>query len=141
MLMNMVRIVIEQIDTTKTVKDPDFREQVGVKFRTTRKVLSGQVNLARKKQYFQTDRTRTGDREPTTGHVLFRKADLDNAGVILRKGDMVVEVGPESNPTPMNTILTQVRPESPLRGDFLLIYCEFELDSEKRGSFQYVGER
>jgi len=132
--MNPVRIVIKQLDTTETVKDPDFREPVGVKHHDDDLVLQGQVNLAAKKTYFVSTPSRTGDMEPTKGHLVFRKRYLDDLGVTLRKGDTIVEVGPASNPTPINCGIEDVRPESPLRGDFLLIYVDFTWDQRDRGS-------
>jgi hypothetical protein len=132
--MNPVRIVIEQLNTATTVKDPDFREAVGVKHHRTRIEVEGQVNLATKPKYFMSAPSRTGDMEPTRGKLVFRKRDLARAGVTLRKGDLIVEVGPATDPTPINCDIEEVRPESPLRGDFLLIVVEFSWDQRERGS-------
>lgn len=132
--LNLIRVVIEQLNTTTTVEDPDFREAVGTKKYASQVVLEGQVNLASKPKYFMQAPSRTGDMEPTMGHLVFRKRDLDAAGVTLVKGDRVVEVGPVATPTPIDSKLVEVRPESPLRGDFLLIYAEFKWDQRKRGS-------
>jgi hypothetical protein len=132
--MNLMRIVIEQLNTTTTVKDPDFREAVGVKHHKTQIVVQGQVNLATRPKYFMSAPSRTGDMEPTRGKLVFRKRDLATAGVTLRKGDRIVEVGPASDPTPIDCEIEEVRPESPLRGDFLLIVVEFSWDERERGS-------
>jgi hypothetical protein len=132
--MNMVRIKIAQLNTTTTQKDPDFREAVGVKHYSTPIELEGQVNLATKPKYFMSAPSRTGDMEPTRGKLVFRKRDLTAAGVTLQKGDKIIEVGPVSDPTPIDCELVEVRPESPLRGDFLLIVAEFEWDQRERGS-------
>lgn len=134
--MNTMRIVIAQLDTVKTVKDPDFREPVGVKHTETQIVLEGQVNLADKAKFFFQAPSRTGDTEPTKGHLVFRKKYLDDLGVTLKKGDRIVEVGPESGPTPVDCNINEVRPESPLRGDFLLIYVRFTWDVRERGSLR-----
>jgi len=131
-----MRIIIDQLDTSRTVKDTDFREQVGGKIHTTRLTLSGQVNLAQKKMYFVATPSRTGDQQETKGHLVFIKKELDDAGVTLKKGDTIVEVGPEANPTPINCDIDSVRPESPWRGDFLLLYVDFEWDVEERGSLR-----
>jgi hypothetical protein len=133
--MNLVRIVIEQLNTTATVKDADFREPVGVKkYNTTQLVLEGQVNLAAKKTFFVQTPSRTGDTEPTMGHLVFKKKYIDDLGVVLKKGDVIIEVGPAANPTPIDCKIHDVRPESPLRGDFLLLYVDFKWDERKRGS-------
>ena len=132
--INRMRIIIDQLSLSRTVKDSDFREQVGKKFRTTRITVEGQVNLAKKKQYFASTPSRTGDIEDTMGHLVFIKKELDTAGITLRKGDKIVEVGPATNPTPIGSVIEEVRPESPLNGDFLLIYVDFKWDVEERGS-------
>lgn len=132
--MNLVRIVIEQLDTTATVKDSDFREAVGVRHHSTRVEVCGQVNLAARPKYFESMPSRSGDMEPTRGKLVFRKQDLVRDGVTLKKGDLIVEVGPVDTPTPINCKIDEVRSESPLRGDFLLIVVEFEWDVRERGS-------
>lgn len=132
--MNLVRIVIEQLNTTTTITDPDFREAVGVKHHATRIEVQGQVNLATRPRYFESTPSRSGDMENTRGKLVFRKQYLDDEGVTLRKGDRIVEVGPASSPTPIDCKIDEVRPESPLRGDFLLIVVEFEWDVRERGS-------
>jgi len=134
--MATMRIVIAQLDIVKTVKDPDFREPVGAKHSETQIVLEGQVNLAGKKKFFVQAPSRTGDTEPTKGHLVFRKKYLDDLGITLKKGDRVVEVGPESGPTTVDCDIDEVRPESPLRGDFLLIYVGFTWDERERGSLR-----
>jgi hypothetical protein len=134
--MSMMRVVIEQLSTDDTVVDSDFREQKGPKVRSTRLELEGQVNLYSNKRYNPTDRTATGDRESSRGRIYFRVADLQRNKVTLRKGDMLIEVGPEDNPTELNCPLIQVRPESPWRGQFLLMCAEFEFDREERESIR-----
>jgi hypothetical protein len=132
--MNPVRIKIEQLNLVTTEKDSDFREAVGTKKYRAAVELQGQVNLATKPKYFVSAPSRTGDMEPTRGKLVFRKRDLAAAGVTLRKGDRIVEVGPASSPTPIDCEIDEIRPESPLRGDFLLIVVEFEWDQRERGS-------
>jgi len=132
--MSMMRVIVNQLSTEDTVVDPDFREQKGPKVRSTRLELQGQVNLYSNKRYNPTDRTRTGDRESSRGRIYFRVADLQKDGVTLSKGDVVVEVGPKDSPTALNCPLIQVRPESPHRGQFLLMCAEFEFDREERES-------
>lgn len=132
--MNLMRIVIAQLNTDTTSKDADFREAVGKKKYSDPIELAGQVNLATKPKYFESAPSRTGDMEPTRGKLVFRKRDLVAAGVTLQKGDQIVEVGPEDSPTAVNCDIDEVRPESPLRGDFLLIVTEFAWDQRERGS-------
>lgn len=132
--LNLVRVQIKQLSTTVTQKDPDFREPIGETHYGEPIELEAQVNLATRPKYFVSAPSRSGDMEPTRGRLVFRKKYLDDLGVTLKKGDRVIEVGPETNPTPINCDFVEIRPESPLRGDFLLIYAEFEWDQRERGS-------
>lgn len=129
--MNTVEIVLRKLGSDRTHWDPDFEEPLTKKNRTEEVVLHGQVNLGRSGSAF--DRRRpslTGDRAESDGHLVFRKADIEAAGVTLRKGDRVVRVAGEE----VDFLLTEVRPESPLGGEFLLVYAEFEENREERGS-------
>lgn len=139
--MNLMRIKIAQLDIPATIKDPDFREPIGRQQHYTPIELQGQVNLATKPRYFENAPSRTGDMEPTRGRLVFRKRDLDTAGVTLKKGDVIVEVGPATSPTPIDCKIEEVRPESPLRGDFLLIVVEFAWNQRERGSILKEGTR
>jgi hypothetical protein len=132
--MNLMRIVIEQLNTIATVKDADFREAVGVKHHSTLIEVEGQVNLATRPEYLDSAPSRSGDTEPTRGKLVFRKSDLDRDSITLQKGDRIVEVGPAASPTSIDCKIDTVRPESPLRGDFLLIVVEFKWDVRERGS-------
>jgi len=135
LLMNKMRIVIQQLSKSRTVEDPDFREAVGGdRQHDTQIELMGQVNIASKPSFYDMMRSRTGDTEPTRGRLVFKKSDLVAADVTLQKGDLIVEVGPVAAPTPINCLIEQVRPESPWRGDFLLIVAEFNQDPRKKGS-------
>ncbi len=134
-MMNKMRIVIRQLSKARTVEDPDFREAVGGDRQLATQVeLEGQVNLASKPKFADLVASRTGDTQPTKSKLVFKKEDLVTAGVTLQKGDLIVEVGPAASPTPIDCLITQVRPESPWRGDFLLTIAEFEQDPKKKGS-------
>ena len=124
--MNLVPISIRQLDTVATHIDSDFREPISRKVQGAPVLLYGQVNLG-SKTYEERETGRTGDEIPTIGHLVFEKAVLDAASVILRKGDRVVGIASQAT----DLMIREVRPESPLNGDFLLIYCELEEDLEK----------
>lgn len=134
--MNLVRIQIEQLNLTTTSKDPDFREAIGKKKYSAPIELEGQVNLATKPQYFISSPSRSGDTQDTRGKLVFKKSYLKEQSVTLRKGDHIIEVGPATDPTPIDCDIDEVRPESPLRGDFLLIVVKFKWDERERGSLK-----
>ncbi len=127
--MNLVEIVLRPLAKDATAWDEDFREPIGAKATAADVTLQGQVNFG-SKQFHGRDRTATGDREPSAGHVVFRKTDLDAAGGRLAKGDRVVRIAGEA----VDFVITEVRPESPMRGEFLLVYAEFTHDVEERES-------
>jgi len=129
--MNTVEIVVRKLSKDRTHWDADFEEPVTKKDRTEEVTLAGQVNLGRAGAAFERrSRSLTGDRAESDGHLVFRKADLDAAGVTLEKGDRVIRVAGEA----VDFLLTEVRPESPLRGGFLLVYAEFEHNREERAT-------
>ena len=131
--LNLIRIVLGQLDKTSTFVDDDFRQQVGAKRRFTEVIVQGQINigLRRGKKLAVTARGKTGDEEKSRGHCLFRRADLKKQGVVIQKGDQILRVGPTGDEVVVNGVVIEIRPESPLRGAFLLDYVEFEHDLEE----------
>lgn len=127
--MNPVNIKLHQRNAADTVMDSDFREPASTRAFDAGVVVKGQVNFGMKK-YAEQDITMTGDKGDTMGWFCFRKSDLDRAGISLQKGDRVSEVAGEA----MDLEIVEARPESPLRGRFLLIYADFEHVKEKRES-------
>jgi len=129
--MNTVEIVVRKLSKDRTHWDRDFEEPVTKKDRSAEVTLHGQVNLGRAGAAFaRRSPSLTGDRVESDGHLVFRKADLDAAGVTLAKGDRVVRIASED----VDFLLTEVRPESPLRGGFLLVYAELDHNREERAS-------
>jgi hypothetical protein len=129
--LNTVEIVVRKLSKDRTHWDPDFEEPIGTKDRSEEVVLQGQVNLGKPGSAFERrSPSLTGDRAESDGHLVFRKADLDAAGVTLAKGDRVVRVAGEA----VDFLLAEVRPESPLGGAFLLVYAEFTHNREERAS-------
>jgi len=132
--INPVEIKIRHFDTVATVIDEDFREELSGKVFESETTIKGQVNF-RGKDLRNLTPTMGGDAEATSGYFVFKKSDLDDAGVALKKGDRITEIANE----PMDIELTQIRFESPLRdpngiGEFLLVYAEFEELREERRS-------
>jgi hypothetical protein len=129
--MNTVEIVVRKLAKNRTHWDSDFEEPITKKDRSVEIFLRGQVNLGRAGSAFERrSPSLTGDRAESDGHLVFRKADLDAAGVTLAKGDRVIRIAGEA----VDFLLTEVRPESPLGGGFLLVYAEFEHNREERAT-------
>lgn len=136
---NPVDIKIQRLDVPNTFIDDDFREPVSKKKRFTTITLRGQVNFGdRAFTVEERSRAAPGDEDVTKAHVVFRRKDLVDAGLWdnaapednLKKGDKIIEIAGES----FDLIFSEIRPESPLRGKFLLIYGEFEHEREERGA-------
>jgi len=134
--INEMRIVLAPLDKVSTHVDSDFREPIGVKQRPAEVIVTGQVNLGlvKNKRFELVKRSRTGDVEDLFGRLVFKKTDLVAQGVMIEKGWKVLRAGPSGSETIIDGVIIEVRPESPLNGDFLLIYVEFEYDREKKES-------
>ena len=127
--MNLVEIVVKKLSKTKTHWDDDFEEPVGKKDRTVEVTVMGQPNLAARR-FERRDPSRTGDREPSNARITFRKSDLESKGVEIAKGDRVVKIGSLET----DFLVAEVRPESPLDEEFLLVVAELEENKEERKS-------
>lgn len=125
-----MRVVIEQIREEETVIDPDFGTPVGNIQRTEQFEIQAQINFLRKKNRILTP-TKSGDEEKTKGRMLVAKKDLDKSGITLKKGDKIIEAGPEGNALQIDGFIREIRGESPLRGQFLFIVAVFEEDRDK----------
>lgn len=126
--MNLVTIKLRRLDVDGTSKDPDFREaRRSKKFQDVE--LMGQVNFGNK-QVDDRLRTHTGNDPVSSAWFVFRMTDLEDAGFEPKQGDRVVEVAGR----PVNFEVRQTRPESPLRGKFLLLYVIVEEVKEERSS-------
>ena len=130
-VINEVEIEIQQLDTADTYTDPVFREPVSKKSYADTILLIGQVNFWNK-QFYERQITRSGDNEPSYGHLLFRDQDLADAGVTLQKGDRIRKIAGKD----VDFIVKEVRFESPLDGEFLLTYVLFGQNIEERGGVE-----
>jgi hypothetical protein len=75
-------------------------------------------------------RSSTGNEEVSIGHCLFRNTDLDNAGITLQTGDVFTDIAEVTT----DLEIMHVKYESPLNGNFLLVYTFFENRHDKRAS-------
>ncbi len=128
-LMNLVVIRIQKVVVEDTVWDDVFREPIGNKALSQEIEVKGQVNLGSKK-FYELARTLTGDVGRSNMYLVFRTSDLEKQGVEIVKGDRVVKIADQV----VDFEVTEIRPESPLNGRFLLKYVELEHVKEKRAS-------
>ena len=125
----MVDIVINQRDEgpAGTQIDSIFDEPIAVEMRESSCTVQGQI---RNDLDDRLKRTRTGDGSDSAGHVLFRKSDLDDAGVTLKKGDRITKIAGVD----FDVVIIEVTYKAPLRGVFLLVQCPFVERTAVRGS-------
>lgn len=130
-VLNPVDIVVDQRSVATTAIDPDFDEPLGAAARGASITLRGQVNYGSASGHHERlVRSRTGDEAASSGHLLFRKKDLDDAGVTIGKGDRVSSIAGVS----VDLEIIEVRHQAPLRGVFLLTMCPFRERSDVRPS-------
>ncbi len=130
--MNLVDITIEQISVADTEYDEDYQMPVGGKeARPTTIQVKGQVNFGDGGHQFEARQpSMTGDRIPSTSHIVFRTCDLEEAGITIKKDDRVISIAGED----VDLLVDEVRGESPLDGGYLLRYVELVSNKEERAS-------
>jgi hypothetical protein len=133
--MNLVDIVILQNRRSEEVVDPDLNEPAGPRKYATpcdgQLSLKGQVNFGGK-SFKDLTPTIAGDTAVIRGHCVFRLTYLEEKGVTLTKGDLIINIaGKDMEPA---CRITQVRHQNPLNGQFLLVFAEFEQNVHVRGS-------
>lgn len=89
-LLHAVDIIVERIDRASTLYDDDAREPISQAERKTSITIPGQVKWA---SQYSLEMTKAGARENSSGYVLFRKVDLDTAGVTLQDNDRIAKMG------------------------------------------------
>lgn len=88
-LLHITPIYIRQKNTENTLYDNNAREPVGRVATGSLVQLDGQVMWKNQRIYIGS----TGVIENTSGYILFRRKDLEKAGVILQQGDNIVQMG------------------------------------------------
>jgi hypothetical protein len=129
-------VTIENVVRTGVSVDPVFKTPVNKKLRTTVHTYNAQINLGTKEQDRKM-RTLSGDRPNTTGHIVLRTCDLAPHTALPRpeKGWKITALyaGTPLEET-VDWLIEEVRLESPLRGQPLLVYCEFEHNRDRSRS-------
>ena len=131
---NPVAVQIVQLNAVQTVAqrlDPDFNEtQYGQdKIYTTTLNLQAQIAYGIKDK--QTAAL-TGDPASAAGHLTFRSKDLELAGIVLKKGDLVKKI--EDHFVDFKVI--EARPTAHLRGNSWLTMVFFAPNDETRPSIR-----
>lgn len=132
--INKVDIEIRPLSTSSVVLDEDFREPLTQDIFGDPIKLRGQVNFG-DSSHRKEERVAgpTGDMDLSEGHIIFKKRDLDSGGFTPSPGDVITKIASQDFSADKDRLrIIEVRPESPLRGDFLLIYCEFAHDAKLR---------
>jgi len=89
-LLHPVPCVIEKIDRAGTIMDEDAREPIQSASRPTTVTVPGQVEWGTQ---MGLEAAKTGPRETSSGYVLFRRIDLEAAGVTLEDNDRLAKLG------------------------------------------------
>lgn len=132
---NPVAVEVTHVDVAATPTDPVFKNPVNRKARPTTTTYQAQVNSGNK-TFERRFRTLMGDRPATKAreHIVIRTCDLAPNTPLPRpsKGDRITKLYKGTpNEEVVDFLIEEVRPESPLNGIPLLVYCEFERDREK----------
>lgn len=152
--LNLVTLVFLPVDDEETLYDKKFKQPIRVKKRKTKVELQGQMNFgSNQKKFF--DRlmqslsvgwNTMGDLADTIGHCVTtpylteRAKFLPEGGepyygkYIPKKGDLLIgyaDFVPEKGGG-FDLLVEQVRPESPLRGNPLLLYIDLRQNRNKR---------
>lgn len=123
MRMATTKVVIAQLRMSHTHIDKVYKESVGKEERKTITVYAQNNSRAIKRK----SASSTGDKIMTAGHLVFRKKDLDDAGIILRTGDYIIELAGAK----VNFEIVEIRPESILGGKQRLIYADYMAAKER----------
>lgn len=136
---NPVRIKFQRLNRTDVVIDEDFGEPIGGDILQTEIIeFEGQVNL-RGGPYKRRSPSLSGDEGATNGHLVLVLEEMIEAGLatgsvgdevefVLQKGDRIVQIASQV----VGFEIIEIRPESPLDGDFLLVYIGFKQGAEER---------
>jgi len=118
---NPVTVKFVRIEPTNTQWDEDYKEAIGGNPAYGSEIeFQCQVNFGQK-EYFRRQRTERGEARPSYGWLTFKMKYWEDNSVNLKKGDRITGVAGQA----ADFEIMEVRPESPLRGGFLLMYVEF----------------
>lgn len=108
-LIHPTLVVIERINTAATIQDPDYEEPVQVVDRSNQVTVLGQPKWRADKRL---DAKAYGPDEESDGYVLFRRIDLQAAGVDdINRGDRFISIGIGANLREVDLYVTSIRPE------------------------------
>lgn len=126
------RVLTRDLHPTPTDDwDDDFREPVNKKRFEGPFTFQAQVNTGRIRQFDQRIPSSIGDATDTSMHLVFSNTDYPSTLPLIKKGDLVVEIGGRV----VDLLVDQVRPESPLRSfgsSSLISYVELIENENQR---------
>ena len=129
--MNLTTVKIQQIKAVADVQtDEDFRQpRSGSVFASTIQTLRCQINY---NSFRRRDASPTGDRDRTSGRLVFKKRYLAKKGVTLQKGDKVIAIR-DIDKTDITVAwrISEVLPQAHLPTPGLIV-ARFERDREER---------
>ena len=108
-LIHPVPVEIEPIDRTATHVDPDYREETQTVAYGARTVVPGQILWSADNRL---QPTRAGSEDESDGYVLFRRVDLNAAGLVdsPKQGDRFVAYGSGIGRREIDVYVVRVRP-------------------------------
>ena len=123
MRMALTKVVISQLRMSHTHVDKVYKESVGKENRKNVTLYAqNNSNVIKRKSA-----SSTGDKIMTAGHLVFKKKDLEDAGVKLRTGDYIIELAGDK----VNFEIVEIRPESILGGSNRLLYADYMAAKER----------
>lgn len=109
-LLHPVPITLRLADKDSTLMDEDAGEPIGKVARSVDKIIDGQVSW--KMQEFT---MREGGKVVTAdGYILFRRKDLDEAGINVQEEDLIVNIGEGDGDVNVNFYVVRIQ----LRGHY-----------------------
>ena len=137
--INPVVVKFQKLNRIDIQIDPDFDEPIGGDILQSQIIeADAQVNL-RGGPYKRRTPSLSGDEGKTDGHLVMLLDTMIEDGLatgssetqidfVLAKGDRIVQIASQV----VNFEIIEIRVESPLRGDFLLVYIVFKQGAEER---------
>lgn len=135
--INEATFTFERLAVATTPMDTDFNEPVSHnQFSATVDVVGQVSRMVESLNRLQ--RAQTGDAKPETMHAVFRPKQLEDAGVVLKKGDRLLKISVDGDEVVMSPplVIVAVTKGSYLKSQskHLLVHVDFEQNRDTLGS-------
>ncbi len=124
--MNEIPVIVQKIVKVTELVDEDYRD-ILPKTRETQISFNAQVNYNKTEEQ---DQSLTGDAEDSFGRLVVRKKTLDDRGIVIQKGDIIISI----NSRTVNYQIIDVIPRGHLRGIPLLYQFDFVENMHEKNS-------